>query len=267
MNSKGQFSIIAALLVAVVLIASVMTTYSAIRYSPVQEQPQILNAIDETNLGLKEILGFTVGYYGSVLKVTGNMTYAQQLATNYLNSGLTNIGAIRPEWGGSFNLTSLTLNADWFSNQSYSQGTLNVNYNLTGLGISGVSYSTSTRLDVQILNADLPNQAKLMILMDDGEPLINLGKSNLKFYCYNYQTSNWELTQPTNIASYADGTYVIDLPAGVLGSSYVIQVEDTRGLMVLASSFTQFTSALTWNSSSFQTGLDYVGNATPLIRH
>ncbi len=35
MNNKGQFSIIAALLVAVVLIASVMGTYSSIRYSPV----------------------------------------------------------------------------------------------------------------------------------------------------------------------------------------------------------------------------------------
>ena len=34
MNNKGQFSIIAALLVAVVLIASVIDTYSAIRYSP-----------------------------------------------------------------------------------------------------------------------------------------------------------------------------------------------------------------------------------------
>ena len=80
LNRKGQFSIIAALLVAVVLVASVMTTYSAIRYNPVSEQPQILNAMDETNLGLKEILGFTVGYYGSVLKVTGNQTYANELA-------------------------------------------------------------------------------------------------------------------------------------------------------------------------------------------
>ena len=99
MNSKGQFSIIAALLVAVVLVVSVMTTYSAIRYGSVQEQPQILSAIDETNLGLKEVLGFTVGYYGSVLKVTGNMTYAQQLARNYLRSALNNVGDAQPEWG------------------------------------------------------------------------------------------------------------------------------------------------------------------------
>jgi uncharacterized protein (UPF0333 family) len=148
MNNKGQFSIIAALLVAVVLVASVMTTYSAIRYSSVQGQPQILSAVDETNLALKQLLGFTVGYYGSVLKVTGNVTYAQQLATKYLGSGLTNVGDIKPEWGLSLNITDLKLSANWFTNKSYSQGTMQVTYDLNGLGITGISYSASSRLNV-----------------------------------------------------------------------------------------------------------------------
>ena len=261
MNRKGQFSIIAALLVAVVLIAATMAAYSAIRYNPVQEQPQILSATDETNLGLKEILGFTVGYYGSVLKVTGNQTYAQQLARNYLQSGLDQIVDVRPEWGTSVSLTDLDLKTQWFSNQSYSQGNMTVNYNLNGLGISGATYSTSTRLDVQILKANSTSQAYLKILMDEDQPLINLGKSNLQFCRYNNQSSAWELVQPTNIASYIDGTYVIDLPDGVLGGSYVIQVQDTRGLMVLASSFSYYTSTLTWNTTSFQPGLDYVDTA------
>ena len=261
MNNKGQFSIIAALLVAVVLVASVVTTYSAVRYSQLQDQPQILSAIDETNLGLKQILGFTVGYYGSVLKVTGNMTYAQTLAQNYFQSGLTKIGQVRPEWGLSMSMTNLYLTTNWYSNSSFSQGSVNVNYNLTGLGISGVGYSTSIRLDVQITNASSANKAQFTVLTDGNEPLINLGKTNIKFFNYDDQTSVWNLTMPTNVASYADGTYLIDLPPGVLDKAYVVQVEDTRGLMVLASSFTQFTTSLTWNSSSYQTSLDYVDSA------
>ena len=122
MNNKGQFSIIAALLVAVVLIATVMTTYSAIRYSPLQGQPQVLSAIDETNLALKQILGFTVGYYGSVLEVTGNTSYAQMLAKNYLSSGLDNIGDVRPEWGASFNVTNLVLNTNGLQMQVTAKG-------------------------------------------------------------------------------------------------------------------------------------------------
>jgi hypothetical protein len=41
----------------------------------------------------------------------------------------------------------------------------------------------------------------------------------------------------------------------------VVQVDDTRGLSVLASSFSQFTSAIAWNTTAFKTDLDYVDNA------
>jgi hypothetical protein len=265
MNNKGQFSIITALLVAVVLVAAVMTTYSSIRYSDAPEQPQILSSIDETDLGLKEILGFTVGYYGSVLKVTGNMTYAQHLATNYLRSGLNNMGDIRREWGAVFDLKNLTLSASWFSNHSYSAGSLTVNYNLTGLGVYGASYNTSTRLGVEILNSTLATQAQLVILRDDNEPLINLGKSNLKLYRYDYTASTWNITEPTSIASYANGTYVLDLPQGIAANSYVIQIDDNRGLMVLAASFTQFTSTLTWNSTVFRQEFESVNEAIDIV--
>ena len=175
MNNKAQFSIIAALLVAVVLIAAVMTTYSAIRYSPVQGQPQIMSAIDEANLALKQILGFTVGYYGSVLKVTGNVTYAQQLAVNYFKSGISNIDDIKPEWGLSLNVTNLKLDTNWFTNKSYSQGSMESTFDLNGLGISGISYSTSSRLEVQISNSNSTTQAQFKIFTDNSEPLINLG--------------------------------------------------------------------------------------------
>jgi hypothetical protein len=249
MNNKGQFSIIAALLVAVVLIAAVMTTYSAIRYSPLQEQPQVLSAIDETNLALKQILGFTVGYYGSVLKVTGNSSYARTLATNYLSSGLNNIADIRPEWGPSFNVTKLALTTNWFTNTSYSTGNVTVKYDLTGIGVYGISYSASSRLDVTVSDSNSTSQARLTIMKDEDEPLINLGSHNFDFYRYIYENSTWKLINPTNITSYADGTYSIDLPSGVPGDSYVLQVEDTRGIIVTASSFSRYTATIEWDGN------------------
>ena len=142
MNKKGQFSIIAALLVAVILIAAVVSTYSAIRYNSLGDQPQVLSAIDEVNLALKEVLGFTVGYYGSVLKITGNSSYAKTLASNYLLSGLENIGDIRPEWGLSFNVTALDLRTNWFANESYSAGRI----------VGQVRFDTSRRLWHKLLN-------------------------------------------------------------------------------------------------------------------
>ena len=264
MNNKGQFSIIAALLVAVVLIGSVMGTYSSMRYSAstTQEQPQIVSSIDETNQALKQLLGFTVGYYGSVLRVTGNVTYAQQLAHNYLDSGIANLGSIKPEWALSLNNTQEQLQANWFTNDSYSQGSMNVTYDLNGLGITGVSYSASSRLEVQVSNINSTTQAQFKILTDFGEPLINLGADKIKFFRYVFGNLSWEYSVPTNVVSHADGTYVVDLPSGVPSNAYVVQVDDTRGLSVLAASYGKFTSSIAWNQTGFKTNLNYVNSAS-----
>jgi uncharacterized protein (UPF0333 family) len=252
MNNRGQFSIIAALLVAVILIATVIVTYSTIRNSPIQTQPQMLSAIDETNLAIKQILGFTVGYYGSVLQVTGNSSYARMLALNYLQSGLVNIANMHPEWGPSFLVNSSSLSAYWFTNASYSTGDLGINYSLTGLGISGIAYQTSSKLNVQIINTTSTTQACLNVTKDEDEPLINLGKRNFKFYSYTYSNSSWVLVSPaTEPQSFADGTYQIDIPSGVDPYSYIVQVEDSRGIIVVASSFSHYTYTLTWNSTMY----------------
>lgn len=255
-NKKGQFTIIAAMLVAIILVASVISTYSAIRYSSLENQPQVLSSIDEINLALKEVLGFTVGYYGSVLQVTGNTTYAKELATDYLQSGLINIGDVRPEWAPSFNITTLDLKTDWYSNISYSSGNLSITYSLPGIGISGITYSISSRLDINI-QPSINNQAWLSIIKDASEPLIDLSVANLKFYRYLSEALTWEQVSPTNTPIvYANGTYIVDLPSGVSADSYFLKVEDSRGIIVIASSFSAYTGTLIRNST--YTGPNYV---------
>jgi len=258
LNSKGQFSIIAALFVAVILIATVIVTYSTIRNSSIQDQPQLLSAIDETNLALKQILGFTVGYYGSVLQVTGNSTYAQRLAINYLQSGLVNIANMHPEWGISFNVTGSNMGTYWFTNTSYSMGNLAVNYSLTGLGMYGITYGTSCELAIKVAETTSDNQTQLIVTKDEDEPLINLGKRSFRFYSYRYANSTWELTSPSiEPTSYANGTYQINMTDPALSAvdpySYVVQVEDPRGIVVVASSFSRYACALAWNSTVYLT--------------
>ena len=253
MNNRGQFSIIAALLVAVILISTVMVTYSTIRNSPISGQPQVLSAIDETNFAIKQIFGFTVGYYGSVLKITGNSSYARMLALKYLYTALVNIANVHPEWGTSLkvNESKTDLHISWFTKTSYSTGNLAVMYNLTGLGIYRITYQTSCKLSIQIIKTNSTTQACLNVTKDENEPLINLGKQNFKFYIYNPAKSTWELINPsTEPTSFADGTYLVDIPPGVDPYAYVIQVEDSRGIIVAASSFSRYTITPTWQSQS-----------------
>ena len=250
MNSKGQFSIIAALLVSVVLIATVVMTYSMIRNSPTQALPQVQSEIDETNLALKQILGFTIGYYGSVLQVTGNSSYAKILATNYLQSGLVNVANMHPDWGASFNVPNETifLSTNWFTNASYSRGGMSVAYNLTRLGLSGITYQASANLSVQVGRAASINQSEL-IVTSDGKPVVNLGKQNFKFYRYSYSNSTFELISPSAVrVASANGTYILSIPSGVDPYSYAVQVTDQRGIMVTVWSFNHYVITLTWNS-------------------
>ncbi len=248
MNNRGQFSIIAALLVAVVLITTVVVTYSTIRNSPIREQPQIQSAIDETNLAVKEIIGFTVGYYGSILQSTGNQTYAQGLAMEYLQGGLEYTASMHPEWGTSFDVTNSSLVTYWYTNSSYSSGNLGLSYNLTGLGIYGITYQTSCSLGVQIMPT-INNQAYLSITQDGTQPLIDLGKTNFNFYHYVTTDSKWDRIDPANDPlAYSNGTYQMDIPSGIDVNSYLIQVEDQRGIIVVASSFSTYTCNLAWTA-------------------
>jgi hypothetical protein len=260
MNRKGQFSIIAALLVSVVLIATVMSTYSIIINNTVQSLPLFQDAVQETNLAIKQILGFTVGYYGSVLTVSGNTSYARTLAVNYMQSGLANIARMHPEWATSINAANPDLSTYWFSNASYSKGKLTVAYNLTGLGITGVNLETSCKLSVSIMNAT-GNQAFLSVVKDENEPLISLGKQSFKFF--RYENSTWNLVAPSiDPIAYANGTYQMDTPTGVDPNSYVVQVEDQRGIIVVASAFTLYTYNLTWPSIPPIRATHYYPNGT-----
>ncbi len=230
-----------------ILIATTIMTYSAIRYSPVETQPQILSAVDETNLAIKQVLGFTVGYYGSVMQVTGNTSYARQLAVNYLYSGLTNIGNMHPDWGTSFNITNIDMRTFWYSNASYSRGEVAVNYSLAGLGMYGISYDTSAKLSVSILDSLSTNETSLSVIKDDNEPLINLGRTNFKLYRYLYDNSTWDQANPVlEPIAFANGTYILDNPTGVDSSAYLVQVEDPRGIVVVASSFSRLSYSMSW---------------------
>ena len=248
MNNRGQFSLIAALLVSIILISTVMVTYNIILNNTIQVQPQVLTAIDETNFAIKQLLGFSVGYYGSVIQVTGDTSYANQSTLNYTSSGLEYVANTHPDWGAGFSLTNLTISTYWFNNTSYSTGYLDVTYNLTKLGIYGMQYAPSCGLTVQITNTTQGDQTSLTVSQDQGEPVTNLEAQNFQFFQYE-TNSTWVLIPPSAAPiAFTNGTYQIQPPAGIDANSYVVQVTDQRGIAVVASPFSSYVINMTWPS-------------------
>ncbi len=258
MNRNAQFTIIAALLIAAILITSVVITYSIIRDNPIKAAPTVLGAIDEINFAIKQILGFTVGYYGSVLQVTGNVTYARILTQRYLESGLNYIASMHPDWAPIFQMNEedSIIELRWYTNESSSFGNISVTYDLPGLGISGIEYSTSCELNATILGVD-GNYVRILVSKDGGEPLLTLNAENFGFYAYDYNRSLWytvETTSEPTIQLVDEGAeYTILMPLGIDPSAFIVQITDHRGIMTVASSFTHYTLTFSWNSSLYST--------------
>jgi len=234
-----------------VLVTAVITTYSIIRNNPLEERPQILGSADEMNLAINHILEFVIGYYGSILQVTGNTTYAKSLAADYLRSGLENIAYIHPNWSPSFQLNYFEVSASWFNRTSYSQGTINVTYSLLGMGLSGIQYATSAALKVTA-NPSNTSSVLVNVTRDGNKPCPNLGKNNFFFYNYSYTESAWELKNTgvaINSVSSTDtySVYDITILSGLDPTAYMVQVADHRGITVSASTFSHYTYTFTWN--------------------
>jgi len=233
--NSGQFSVIAALLVSVILVTAVISSYTLVRHAPLQESPKVLTVIEEMNMDIKRILDFTIGYYGSILRVTGNSTYARGLAKSYLESGLVNIARAHPDWNPSFNIDfdDMVLSTRWFMPHSYSTGQITVTYSITNLGIEDITYETSSALTVTISDT-IDGKAVLNVTRDNSEPELGLTKENFLFYKYQDENSTWKLINPPDVIIASNGTYTVTLPSGIDPEAYSVQVEDNRGITVSA---------------------------------
>ena len=208
------------------------------------------------NIAASRVLEFIVGYYGSILEVTSNFTYAQNLAHNYLLSGLENIAYTHPDWNPTFELNYSHISATWFHQTSFSHGLMNLTYSLGGLGIYGIQYSTSAKLQVTV-NPSNNSFVLINVTRDAGLPDNTLNENNFHFYRYNPNTSAWELERAEAInsitSSETSSTYNVTAPEGIDPSSYLLKVADRRGIMVTASTFSSYTYTFNWDLDLYST--------------
>jgi hypothetical protein len=251
--NKGQFSTIAALLVALIMVGAVIATYANIRNLPFQEPPKVLSALEEMNLSLKGLMQYAVGYYGSILQVTGNVSYAKDLTLKYLRSGFVYIAQSKPSWNPSFDIKYSTFSTCWYEPTSYSVGNLSVTYSLSGLGISQVTYEISSLLRVGILDT-VAGQSRVLVTAEGGKADLNLGRAN--FFFYRFSDSAWKTVNPdVDPVVYSNGTYALQIPSGVDQSLYLMKVYDSRGITTTAffsnSRKPQYALTFSWNASLY----------------
>ena len=90
-NRRGQFSIMAAFMVLAVVTSAMFVSFNRIQENQFTKPITLASDIKDVNTALHELLGFTAGYYGSIIKLTGNVTYAREKTNSYFESGLETI--------------------------------------------------------------------------------------------------------------------------------------------------------------------------------
>jgi hypothetical protein len=244
-GNRGQFYLITSLLVFIIITAAVASIYSSIRGFEIERSEKAYIVASTVNADLKKACGFALAYYGSILQVTGNTTYARELITTYFSDSLTYISAKNPAFGVGVSLQSLNFNVTWFRHTSFSELSAETNYTLSLCDWGPINYKAMNSLTVEIIQVN-NTTATLRISKDDGE-LVILHMNNFKFAFF--KDSAWQFISPSvEPTVYADGTYVISLPQGMDPDNFFVVVEDGRGIVVVAANRESYVYNFSWDS-------------------
>lgn len=194
-NKRGQFIIIAALLISVMIIAASTVMFSAVTYFQHERWEEYIIAIDGIRIGTANVLQLSLANYtqtpldNTVLRTNLN-AWRQDVGRAY--SGYGAILSNTPASGTYMDLTYVNgLNLTWNRQVSFSAANSTSSLNITSVGLEGYRFSSSVFLKMQIADAlyyeDKPSDPKyvgirVVVYAEGLEFVTNLQKSNFELF-------------------------------------------------------------------------------------
>jgi hypothetical protein len=251
-RKKGQFIIVAAVLILLVLISTLVFLYSNLPTTAVSVQ-NFLGSEKSVEQAIQKVYASSVSYYGSILNVTGNVTYARQQANLLTVDGFNHLSTIFSSYGLTMSASNPVFSADWYSTSAYTYVEGVVHFNLSQLGLSGLSENATQELEAQIVcppRCASSNEATVNVTSGGNQPVINLGPSNFFFKVFSADANAWVQQPVASVVNYGNGTYSMHLPSSSSSQAYILGIEDNRGILVVLSSYSKLTYTLSWPSGS-----------------
>jgi len=191
-DKKGQFIIIAALLIAIMIISASAVMFSAVTYFKHERWEEYLIVIDGIKAGTANLLTVSLANYTqtgntSVLKTNLN-EWRQDVKSAYsglgvilnysLASGSYAVYAMTPNY-------NLGLNSSWYKSLSWSAANATLSVNMTSAGLTGYTFASAVFLRMNITEvvwySKQNKQYLLIVLTVDKEgpaPITNLQAGN-----------------------------------------------------------------------------------------
>jgi len=238
-HKKGQFIILATLIIAVMIISIGTIMYSTVTYFKHERWQEYLMVIDNIELGSQRVVEISLANYTSTFNDT-------QILINNLNQWQTNLTKAYLGFGVALTYSDVTMDnstrpvtSQINDTMYFSSASANFNFNITSVGLTGYKFVASAFLGV-ILNATYDGNDLVIFIAvekEDSTPVTNLNKNS--FSINNESLANINSTL-THFYEMDNGVLRIIYRIVILNypglSNVLVAVVDTRDIKVIANS-------------------------------
>ena len=249
-QKRGQFIIIAVLMISMLMISIGAVMYSAVTYYRHERWEEYSTPIDNVELNSRRLVEISLANYTQTLN---NMILKDNLDQWRINlmkaypvSGvtLTYVLAEDSQYAYGANIDySLGLAYKWFEQASFSAANVTFAINITSIALTGYKFVAPTFLRVNITQAVLDSGTlAINCILDEGlTPNIDLHKDN--FHVEILVTGQWQSINPTDFTltshyDYTTGLFIYEIRSTDVpdASAVSVEVTDLRNIRVIANS-------------------------------
>ena len=197
-NKRGQFIVIAALLISVMIISASAVMFSAVTYFSHERWEEYIIVIDGIRTGTASVLQLSLANYTQTLNNTVLRTnldaWRQDVGRAYSGFGaILNSAPV----SGTYSAYGMSLNyvnglaSTWNQPTSFSAANTTGNLNISSIGLEGYKFKSSVFLKMQIADAIYyagqgsdPNYLGVQVIVyaEDLEVITNLQKSSFVLF-------------------------------------------------------------------------------------
>jgi hypothetical protein len=258
-NNHGQFILIAALMMSILIVSISAIMYGTVTYFKLERWEEYLSLIDTLKISSKRVVEISLANYTwnlnnitilreNLEKWRTNITKVYSGFSIVLNPQLVN-GSYQ-----AYNLTfsyTLGLSYNWYANVSHAAANVTVQTNITSIGLNGYKFIANPLVREEILSAEYSTSAKSLTvkLAVDKEgllPITDLQQSSFSLYIKvngTWQSVNFSFSRhyDSEFNRFIYELYTDDLEDSE-PSEVSVTVRETRYIKVVANSTVTQTS-------------------------
>jgi hypothetical protein len=235
-NNKGQFVIIAALLIAIMIISIGALMHTAVTYYKHEPWEEYLTLIGNIELNSRQLVELSLANY------TNSNPKNPSILEDNLRKWQTNLTAIYPGREAylnytlanqAYNVDGITINYEsglayiWEKQTSLSAANVTFTLNIASIGLTGYKFTVTTLVKLKILSPPAGDVINVTVTLEDGMPITDLTKDN-------FQVDNADVV---SVSSTYDPTYQIVYTircANPISTPVTVKLWDLRGIQVTA---------------------------------